>query len=184
MSDSASCSPTRRRKRVGRGMSWRSAGWIGQIDDVAVGSYFDELLRARTWVSRPWVVTRSFAISFARRLTTKEREFLEEESRYHGTFSHVHVHASRNLSNDRSKQRRDSTAKTVGERGRRISMHQVQMLVEEKLSSRTELIITRVAWIQNTNWNHTKSCHVDYFILPKIVEDACVISLAFRATRY
>lgn len=68
---------------------------------------------------------------------TEEREFLERIALSQDFFvCHVHVHASRNLSNNCGKQRNGfSTTKTVG-----VAAEEFQILVEEKLQ--TELIIT------------------------------------------
>lgn len=61
MSDSASCSPTRRRKRVvGRECLGAEPDEAGRIDDGVVEGYFDELLRAhRIWNLQLRVVARS-----------------------------------------------------------------------------------------------------------------------------
>lgn len=75
MSDSASCSPTRRRKRVGRGAEGKR-GVRRAGDERRSRGYFDELLRTYCmWDPRLRVVARP-AISFVRQVMTKEREFL------------------------------------------------------------------------------------------------------------
>lgn len=142
MSDSASCSPTRRRKRVGRSggrVSWCSnAGGIagrggegGKRLDRRLRGYFDELLRTHYLNSRPGVVARLTRDDFlcAPGHDGGTRSFTEE-SRYraeHFAFfrrARSRTFAPRNLSNDRCKQSRGSTTRNDRVNCRGISRSQ------------------------------------------------------------